>query len=138
MEQIGKIENINGSTATILVKRITACGDSCAHCSASCRKKEIEVEAEVTPDIQIGDYVEITTENEVMFKHILMLYGMPLALVLFTIFVVYYLLGTTPNKDIISAVLGLLSLIVSHFILKKYDKMEMTNMPIKYTVERKL
>lgn len=69
--------------------------------------------------------------------HTYALSGMPLILVLFTIFVVYYFLGSNPNKDIVSAVSGLLSLIVSHFILKKYDKWEMTNMPIKYTVEKK-
>jgi sigma-E factor negative regulatory protein RseC len=138
MEQVGKIERINGNTATILVKRVSACGDSCAHCSAACKQPGIEVETLVTPDIHVGDYVEITTENEVMFKHILMLYGVPLLLVIATIFVVNYILGNIPNKDIISALAGISSLIVSHFILKKYDKKEMTNRPIKYNVEKKL
>jgi len=138
MEQVGKIQKINGNTATILVKRVTACGDSCGHCSAACKQPGIEVETVVTPDIHVGDYVEITTENEVMFKHILMLYGMPLLLVIATIFAAYYLLGDTPKKDIISAVLGLSTLIISHFILKRYDKKEMTNRPIKYNVEKKL
>lgn len=138
MEQVGKIQKINGDTATIVVKRVTACGDSCAHCSAACKQPGIEVETVVTPDMHVGDYVEITTENEVMFKHILMLYGMPLLLVIATIFVVYFSLGDTPNKDIISAFTGLFSLVISHFILKKYDKKEMTNRPIKYNVEKKL
>jgi positive regulator of sigma E activity len=137
MEQIGRIEKINGNTATISVNRIKACGGSCSHCSSSCSQNGIEVEIEVTSDIQIGDYVEIKTENQVMIKHILVIYGIPLTLVLFTIFAAYYLLGSAPNKDIISAVSGLLSLIVSHFILKKYDKWEMANMPIKYSVEKK-
>ncbi len=138
MEQVGKIEKINGNTATILVKRVSACGDSCAHCSAACKQPGIEVETVVSPDIHVGDYVEITTENEVMFKHILILYGVPLLLVIATICVVNYILGNNPNKDIISALAGLSSLIVSHFILKKYDKKEMTNRPIKYNVEKKL
>jgi len=138
MEQVGKIQKINGDTATILVKRVSACGDSCAHCSAACMQPGIEVETAVTPDMHVGDYVEITTENEVMFKHILMLYGMPLLLLVAAIVVVYYSLGDIPKKDIISAFAGLLSLIVSHFILKQYDKKEMTKRPIKYNVEKKL
>lgn len=138
MEQVGKIIKIDGNTATILVKRVSACGDNCASCSAACRQNGIKIQTEITDDIEVGDYVEIITENEVMFKHILMLYGMPLAILLCTIFAFNYLLRNNINKDIISAVLGLASLGLSYFILKKYDKREMKNNPIKYTVAKKL
>ena len=138
MEQVGKIEKIDGNIATILVKRVSACGDSCVSCSAACKQKGIEIQSEVTSDIELGDYVEITTENEIMFRHILMLYGMPLIILLGTIFAANYLLGNFVNKDAISAILGLSSLSVSYFILKKYDKSVMKNNPITYTVAKKL
>lgn len=138
MEQVGKIEKINGNKATILVKRISACGDNCASCSAACKVNGIRIETEVTDDIQVGDYVEITTENDVMFKHILMIYGMPLVLMIGTIFIVNTLMNGNSNKDAISALAGLESLVVSHFILKSYDKNEMKKNSIKYTVAKKL
>lgn len=138
MEQVGKIIKIDGNIATILVKRVSACGDNCASCSAACRQNGIEIQTEVTSDIKLGDYVEIITENEIMFKHILMLYGTPLIILLATIFGFNYILRNNANKDIISAILGLASLGVSYFILRKYDAREMKNNPIKYTVAKKL
>jgi sigma-E factor negative regulatory protein RseC len=139
MDQVGRIEQISGNKATISVKRVSACGDSCKSCGASCKQKSVTVVTDV-PDnfeINVGDYVEITTENEVMLKHIMMLYGMPLALMLGVIFAVYFLLDI-PNKDIISALAGLASLFVSYFILKAYDKSEMSKNTLKFTVGRKL
>ena len=138
MEQVGKIERINGNIATILVKRVSMCGDNCKSCSSACKVNGIEINVEVSDDIKVGDYVEISTENEVMFKHILMLYGTPFVLMLGTIFAVMFLLQNSPNKDIISAFAGIASLGVSYFILKNYDKKEMKNNAIKYTVAKKL
>lgn len=138
MDQVGKIEKIDGNIATILVKRVSACGDNCASCSAACKQNGIKIQTEVTSDIEIGDYVEITTENGIMFKHILMLYGMPLVLLVGSILIFNFILRNNINKDLISAVLGLASLIVSFFILKMYDKREMKNNPIKYTVAKRL
>lgn len=138
MEQVGKIERIDNNIATILVKRVSACGDSCASCSAACMQKGIKIQTEVAPGFKAGDYVEITTENEIMFRHILMLYGMPLCILLGTIFISNFLLKGNLNKDPISAVLGLLSLGLSYVILKKYDSREMKNRPVKYTVAKKL
>lgn len=138
MEQVGKIEKIDENIATILVKRVSACGDNCASCSSACRQKGIEIQAEVTSDIKVGDYVEITTENEVMFKHILMLYGTPFVIMLGTIFGVMFIMQNSVNKDLISALSGIASLGVSYFILKNYDKKEMKKNAIKYTVAKKL
>jgi sigma-E factor negative regulatory protein RseC len=138
MEQVGKIEKIDGNIATILVKRISMCGDNCKSCSAACKVNGIKIEVEVSEDIDVGDYVEISTENEVMFKHIFMLYGTPFVLMLGAIFVVMFLLKNSPNRDLFSALSGIASLGVSYFILKNYDKKEMKKNAIKYTVAKKL
>jgi sigma-E factor negative regulatory protein RseC len=137
MDQVGKIEKINGNSGTISVKRVSACGDNCKSCGASCTIKSVLVETEIPKGLNVGDYVEITTENEVMFKHILVLYGLPLVLMLGTIFVVHLLLSSE-NKDLISALSGLASLGVSFFLLKAYDKSEMKKNTLKFTVARKL
>ncbi len=137
MDQVGKIEKIEGNKATISVKRVSACGDNCKSCGSSCTQKSIIIESDVTQEYQVGDYVEITTESEVLMKHILFLYGVPLLIMIATIGVVQLLLDN-PNKDIISAVASLLSLVVSYFILKAYDRKEMAKNVLKFTIGKKL
>lgn len=137
MDQVGKIEKIEGNKATVSVKRISACGESCKSCGATCNQQSVMIETDITSDYQVGDYVEITTESEVMLKHILTLYGVPLFFMMATIGVVQ-LLSNSPNKDMISAVASVLSLIVSYFILKAYDKKEMKKNVLKFTIGKKL
>ena len=137
MDQVGKIEKINGNKATISVRRPSGCGDNCGSCGGSCKVNSVLFETDITSDYQVGDYVEITTENEVVFKQIFMLYGVPFLLMMATIGLVQLLLDS-PNKDMISAVASVASLAVSFFILKAYDKSEMKKNTLKFTVGRKL
>jgi len=81
--------------------------------------------------------VEIRAENEVMLKHIAVLYGLPLLLMLVTVFI-FQMILKGPNKDIISAVASLFSLIISFYLLKAYDKSEMKKNVLKFTVGKKL
>lgn len=137
MEQVGKIEKIEGNKATVSVKRISACGENCKGCSSSCKQPSIIFETDIVGDYEVGDYVEITTENEVVLKQIAILYGIPFIIMLVTIGIVQVLLDN-PNKDMISAVAALASLVISFFILKEYDKKEMKKNTLKFTLGRKL
>ena len=140
MDNIVKIEKIDGNKAVISVKRVTACGDSCKSCSSACKVKSIIIEtdiSDVNDEINVGDYVELRAENEVMLKHIAVLYGLPLLLLLVTVFI-FQMSIKGPNKDIISAVASLFSLIISFFLLKAYDKREMKKNVLKFTVSKKL
>ncbi|NLB32154.1 MAG: hypothetical protein GX818_00080, partial [Tissierellia bacterium] len=67
MDNVGKIEQINGNKAVISVKRVSACGDSCKSCSSSCKVNSVIFETDIDDqDINVGDFVEIRAENEVM------------------------------------------------------------------------
>ena len=138
MDNVGKIEQINGNKAVISVKRVSACGDSCKSCSSSCKVNSVIFETDIDDqDIIVGDYVEIRAVNEVMLNHIMVLYGLPLLMMIATVFVAQMILSG-PNKDMISAVASLFSLIVSFFLLKAYDKTEMKKNVLKFTVGKKL
>lgn len=137
MDQVGKIENINGNIATISVRRPTACGSNCKTCGSNCKQEVVVVKTEITSEYEIGDYVEISTENEVLLKHIVFLYGVPLAIMMATIGAVQLLLKS-PNKDMISAFASLLSLVLSFYILKSYDKNQMQKNVLKFNVVKKL
>ena len=140
MDNIGKIERIDGNKAVISVKRVSACGDSCKSCSSACKVNSVIVETEISEDedINVGDYVEIKAENEVRLKHIVVLYGLPLLWMIVTVIIVQAILATRPDKDIISAIASLFSLIISFFLLKAYDKREMKKNVLKFTVGKKL
>jgi len=97
----------------------------------------VETDIDINEDINVGDYVEIKAENEIMLKHILVLYGLPLLLMIVTVFI-FQMLLKGPNKDIISAVASLFSLIISFYLLKAYDKKEMEKNVLKFTVGKKL
>ena len=73
MDNIGRIEKIDGNKAVISVKRVSVCGDNCKSCSSACKVNSVIVETDIdtNDDINVGDYVEIKAENEVMLKHIL-------------------------------------------------------------------
>jgi len=138
MDQVGKIEKINGNKATVSVKRVSACGDNCKGCSSSCKQPTVIFETEFNGEYEVGDYVEITTENEVLLKQIAILYGIPFLIMMATIGIVQMLLAENPNKDMISAVASVASLVVAFFILKAYDKKEMKKNTLKFTLGRKL
>lgn len=138
MDQVGKIEKIQGNKATVSVKRVSACGDNCKGCSSACEQPTVYVETETNGDYEVGDYVEITTENDVALKQIAMLYGIPFSIMIITIVIVQFLLTNNPNKDILSAIASVLSLVLAYFILKAYDKNEMKKNTLKFTLGRKL
>lgn len=138
MDQVGKIEKIENNKATISVKRVSACGDNCKSCGSSCRQPSIYFETDLNGEYEVGDYVEITTENEVVFKQIAMLYGIPFVIMLAAIAIVQIIFSGNPNKDMLSAIGAVLSLIVSFFILKAYDQKEMKKNTLKFTLGKKL
>lgn len=138
MNQVGKIEKIEGTKATVSVKRISACGENCKGCSSACKQPSVIFETDITGGYEVGDYVEITTENEVLLKQIAMLYGIPFLIMLITIGIFQLLLKNNPDKDIISAAASVASLAVAFFILKAYDKKEMKKNTLKFTLGRKL
>lgn len=139
MDNVGKIERIDGNMAVISVKRVSACGENCKGCSSACKVNSVIVETDISDidDINVGDYVEIKAENEVMLKHVMVLYGLPLLLMVITVFI-FQMILSSPNKDIISAIASLFSLIISFFLLKAYDKREMKKNVLRFTVGKKL
>ena len=133
MNQVGKIEKIYGHKATISVKRVS----EHENIDEDYDINNVVIETDITDDFEVGDFVEITTGNEVMFKHIMVMYGVPFLLMIGTIALLELLLNS-PSKDTISAVGALASLVVSYYILKAYDKKEMAKNTLKFTVGKKL
>lgn len=137
MIQNGRIKEINGNNAIVSIKRRSMCGDNCKGCSSACNVPEMDVKADIIPNIEIGDEVEISSEDISVVKYSFVLYGLPLVIMVAVIFLVSSLIEGE-NGQIYGALIGLLSLIISFFILKKYDKLESSRKSFKYTILRKL
>lgn len=137
MTQKGRIKKINGSTAIVSIRRISMCGDNCKGCSSACDVPEMDIKADIIPNIEIGDEVEISSEDINVLKYSFILYGVPLIVMVAVIFLVSFLIKGESGQ-IYAALIGLLSLIISFFILKKYDKIESSRKNFKYTILRKL
>lgn len=57
MIQTGRVISVAPRETVISVIRESACGESCASCSAKCSFKDAEIVAETVPGIQKGDTV---------------------------------------------------------------------------------
>lgn len=137
MNQNGRIKKIDGNTAIVSIKRQSMCGDNCKGCSSACNVPEMDIRADIIPNIEIGDEVEISSEDISVLKYSFILYGVPLIIMVVVIFLVSFLIKGE-NGQVYAALIGLLSLIISFFILKKYDKLESSKKSFKYIILRKL
>lgn len=126
MTLIGKIEQKEGKTATILVKKIAPCGDKCKNCSAGCNLYSTHIQTEVADDVNVGDYVEIRSDSDVVINNSIMQYAVPVILIIISTIVVQ-LLPFFQNKEMATALAVVLSLIASQFVLKFIDKNKMQN-----------
>ena len=137
MNQIGTIKSINDKTAVVSVKRTSSCGESCAGCSVACKVPAIDIKADIIPDINVGDEVEIFSEDINVLKYSFILYGVPLVIMVAVIFLVSFLIKGEDGQ-LYGGLLGILSLILSFFILRKYDKIESSKKSFKYVILRKI
>lgn len=137
MTQNGKIIKINGKTATVSIKRISMCGDNCKGCSSACDVPNMNIEADIIPNIEIGDEVEISSEDLNILRYSFVLYGLPLAIMVIVILIANSLIKSEDGQ-VYAALFGLISLALSFFILKKYDKIESSRKSFKYIILRKI
>ncbi len=140
MNQTGIIKKINGKKAVVEVRRPSSCGDNCGSCSAMCKVPLIEVKAEISNnavDVIEGDNVELSSENISVLKYAFVLYGLPLVIMVGVIFLVSNLVEGETGQ-IFAALGGILSLILSFFILKKYDDVQSSKNEFNHIIIKKI
>lgn len=136
MALIGKIEQKEGKIAIILVKKIAPCGDRCKNCSAGCNLFSTHIQTEVAEDVNVGDYVEISSESDVVINNSIMQYAVPVILIIISTIAVQFL-PFVQNKEIATALAVVLSVVTSQYILKFFDKKKMQNNARLFHVGRK-
>ncbi|MGF0095419.1 SoxR reducing system RseC family protein [Peptoniphilus sp. SGI.035] len=125
MESIGIVRAKNNNKIFVEFTRESACGESCESCSAKCAESESELfEFPNTLSANIGDVVKIKTRDRSVLSYKFLVYGLPLILFMSTITISYYLMSKMfmKNIELMSLIMGIISLIISHFIIKGIDK----------------
>lgn len=138
MDQIGFVEKIEKNIATIMVRRASACGENCSSCNGTCNIKGIRIDTVVDGNIRAGEYVEIQSETTNILKYAFIAYFIPLLIMIIAITLSLKLLEFSALKEAIAVANGMISLLLSSFILKRIDALIEKSDDIKYIIKRKL
>lgn len=128
MNRFGKVVSIQDGLANLEVKKQSACGTGCGACAANCNQNPIRLTVLNTLNAKVGDMVEISTDDNGVLKYTALLYGLPL-LLLFVGFLASYLFlswRNIENNEVISSVIGFLSMILAGIIIRNIDKKSTT------------
>lgn len=132
MNQTGRVISVTPKKTLISVIRESACGESCASCSAKCSLKDAEIVAETKPGINAGDTVIFEmAASKVLFAAFLV-YITPLFALLGGYLIASFMGAGEGLSVIVGALATAVWFFVVHFIDKKLKKY------YKHTIMRKL
>lgn len=117
ISHIGKIININGNTASVLITQSSACAGCHANeiCNAADKKEKI-IEAIInnSDNFKINDTVNIIGKQKDMYKAILLAYVVPMLQIVIIMVICTNLIKFS---EILSAFISLISLTLYYLIL---------------------
>ncbi|WP_125152083.1 SoxR reducing system RseC family protein [Clostridium rectalis] len=115
MNQIGFVKEVKNDKAYVIFKRMSACGDNCAHCSSHCETPPLTLDMDNKKVLaETGNYVEVNMEDDTFFKFTFFAYVVPLILMLLGVGIGYYI----TKNELTSAFTGLTFLALSYGILR--------------------
>jgi len=131
MRETGKVIEVTGNYAKILINRGTACGN-CGACQVGREKLEMVLTAENNIGAKVGDSVEIDLEAMNLLSAALIAYGIPLLALMAGIVGGYYgfaALGISEGiSQALASISGLIAMGVSYTAIKinesKIEKMK--------------
>ena len=116
IEHRGTVENINGSHIQVRIVQTSACS-TCSikgHCNASeSKEKLIDVYDQNAQDFHIGQNVMVMGTTSMGMQAVILAFGVPFIV----LFITLYITMQITDNELISALLGLLSLIPYYIIL---------------------
>jgi sigma-E factor negative regulatory protein RseC len=116
IEHRGTVENINGSHIQVRIVQTSACS-TCSikgHCNASeSKEKLIDVYDQNATDFHIGQNVMVMGTTSMGMQAVILAFGVPFIVLFITLYTTMQLI----DNELISALLGLSSLIPYYIIL---------------------
>ena len=120
MEKIAQVLFIKNGTANIKIARASACGENCASCGSQCTD-EGHILRVKDNDYFPGQLLTVNTKDVNVLFYSMVAYGIPL-LVMVLASVLSYSFIEWGNKEVVSSAIGVLSLVVSFYILRIIDR----------------
>ena len=118
MEIVGTVVSVEGNTATIAVKRVSACGENCANCKGACEATTAISVAQNTAGATVGDTVKIESDSKAVICASVILYIMP---------VIVAIVAAVATKgcamsDALSVLFSAVAFLVSFVAIKFFEK----------------
>ncbi|HYE09072.1 MAG TPA: SoxR reducing system RseC family protein [Patescibacteria group bacterium] len=139
MIEKAKVIDVKDKFAKVEIRRVSACGESCASCKGGCAPTNTYVDAVNNIGAKIGQYVEIEMSTKIFLTAVLITYGLPLIMLFIGIFsgsAVVNGLGLTMNSDFVGTLLGFLLMALSYIFISKQDKRYNKQGKIKFEIKK--
>lgn len=120
MEKIAQVVFIENGIAHIKIARASACGDNCASCGSQCTDEGHVLKVK-NDGYFPGQLLTVNTKDVNVLLYSMVAYGIPLLVMVLASLMAYNFIGWG-NKEIVASSVGVLSLVVSFYILRTLDK----------------
>lgn len=124
MEGVGIVRKVINNKIVVEFVRQSACGESCATCNAKCAESEVEfLEFNNNISAKQGDLVRIKNNEKSILSYKFLVYGLPLLLFMVSTSFAYFIFNkySINSKDLMSLIVGIISLVISFIIIKSVD-----------------
>lgn len=118
LKQVGIVIYVHNDIAQVLIKRASACGDSCKTCSGGCETTTKQIEAYNSIKAKKGDTVLLELKDSYVLFAAFLIYIVPLIM----LFVGYAIGMIIFTNGFAAGVMGVISLILAFIILKRLDR----------------
>lgn len=118
MREYGEVTEVCDGFVKVKIARKSACGGNCGECGGMCRQSEHIIEAVNVINAKKRDIVEIQMPAKRILGAAFLVYIIPLIMLAAG----YYIAGNFIKSDVFCAFAGFIFMIISFFLLHKYDK----------------
>ncbi|MDF2840562.1 MAG: SoxR reducing system RseC family protein [Clostridia bacterium] len=139
MKEKAKVIEVKEQFARLEIRRVSACGESCASCKGGCVPTNTYINALNPIGAKAGEFVEVEMSTKIFLKAVAITYGLPLIMLFIGIFAGSALtdnLGLTINSDLAGAFLGFTLMTLSYILIYRQDKKYKRQDKIKFEVTR--
>jgi sigma-E factor negative regulatory protein RseC len=139
MVEKAKVIEIKDDLAKLEIRRVSACGESCASCKGGCAPTNIYVNAVNRLEAKVGEYVEIEMSTKIFLNTVVITYGLPLIMLIIGTFAGSTLadsLRLTINNDLAGVLLGFALMALSLILIARQDKKYKKQGKIKFEMKK--
>lgn len=125
MIEKARVVEVKDKSARLEIRRVSACGESCASCKGGCVPKNTYINVLNSMGAKAGDFVEVELSTKIFLNAVFITYGVPLIMLIIGIFAGSTFadsLGLIINSDLAGALLGFALMALSYILISRQDE----------------